>query len=216
MKKITLLSSLLFVMFNLPSYGQCNNSLTGNFDQSDSCTTYSQAQYDNVVITATSPDLIHIDHFGSLTPFHIAYATVDCVNHTVDLPNQLAGVTTLWGSGTFTANFNQITINWTWDYGTGQLNCREVYTRTGSGVEEFSAAGFNLYPSPASATLNLFFFKTENIDVFISNLAGEKILSTHVTENKFQLDVKNLPQGIYFITATGKDKSSVTKRFVKM
>ena len=77
------------------------------------------------------------------------------------------------------------------------------------GVAEMENS-INVYPNPAHGIL---FVETQNLasqnEYRITNAMGQTVMTGQITDETQQIDVSNLPQGMYFITFEG-----VTKKFV--
>src|SRR5271169_3503869 len=116
MKKIFGLAIVILLLLQYNVEAQYNLHMTGNFDQGDSCSGYFAFQYSSVQIAASfsnSSDII-IHSFGGLVGTNVT-ATLDSVNHTVIIPMQTIGFVSVWGNGTFSANYNSMTLDFTID-----------------------------------------------------------------------------------------------------
>jgi hypothetical protein len=62
----------------------------------------------------------------------------------------------------------------------------------------------NIYPNPTSEILNINFLQTQrrNTEVVITNLLGEQVKEARnkSQEERVEMDVSNLPNGIYFVS----------------
>ncbi|MBQ8958196.1 MAG: leucine-rich repeat domain-containing protein [Bacteroidales bacterium] len=98
----------------------------------------------------------------------------------------------------------------------GDKDCDEVYQEYHNGIEEdgplTGSATLNVYPNPISGVL---FVETQNFASLptetyrITNLMGQTLMSGNATSENQQIDVSNLPIGMYFITIGG-----ATRKFV--
>jgi len=78
--------------------------------------------------------------------------------------------------------------------------------------EILSQNTFYLYPNPTTGVLNIKFFDyNNNFETTIYNLLGHRV---HQSKNQNQIDLKNLPTGIYFIKVE-TDKSIFTNKLLK-
>ena len=80
------------------------------------------------------------------------------------------------------------------------------------GLVENEAAAFKVYPNPAN---NVLFVETRHATSLqegtyrIVNPVGQIVMEGQITAEKQQIDVRNLPKGVYFITVGG-----ATRKFV--
>ena len=81
-------------------------------------------------------------------------------------------------------------------------------------VDAIETEGFAVYPNPANDILVI---ETQNIASLpdptyrITNLMGQNVLSGCINAEKQQIDIKELPSGMYFITAGGQTVKFVVK-----
>ncbi|HTL80840.1 MAG TPA: T9SS type A sorting domain-containing protein [Bacteroidia bacterium] len=82
--------------------------------------------------------------------------------------------------------------------------------------EEFAANGFSVYPDPANTmiTLDLQKYPNGTMHYHIFDVTGKLIESDVITSSSAQLNVSDLPQGIYFITLTNGSGYTATSRFI--
>jgi hypothetical protein len=79
-------------------------------------------------------------------------------------------------------------------------------------IEPLSSLNISVYPNPSLTTITI---KTANQGALsIINLQGQQVLTRQITEPKTQLDISNLPSGVYFVRLTGNNSVEVG-RFVK-
>jgi len=70
----------------------------------------------------------------------------------------------------------------------------------------------NIYPIPSNDILKIS-QEYENIAaITLINQLGKQILHTKQTSNLMEIDIKNLPSGIYFLVIELKDKSLISKK----
>ena len=79
------------------------------------------------------------------------------------------------------------------------------------GVEELSSNNFNIFPNPASNTLNIETISQDGLTFTIYNAIGQQVYSNSSHEH-FSLDISFLPEGIYIIHIKQKD-SELNRRF---
>ena len=58
---------------------------------------------------------------------------------------------------------------------------------------------FSVFPIPASDKIFLNKMFSENAEITITNILGEKIYFSQLTTNNGQLSTNNFPEGIYFL-----------------
>lgn len=96
-------------------------------------------------------------------------------------------------------------------------NCNSIYdmavSYASANIEETNENNFAVYPNP---TNNVLFVQTvhapsvPNQTYRITNLTGQTLLQGHITAEIQQIDIANLPMGMYFISVGGQ-----TVKFVK-
>ncbi len=72
---------------------------------------------------------------------------------------------------------------------------------------------FNIYPNPASKTIQLNIFKGRYLqnNVEIYNQAGKLIMQIPNVQHKMQLDIGTLPSGVYYLKLISKEGVGVEK-----
>jgi hypothetical protein len=102
--------------------------------------------------------------------------------------------------------------------GTNSFGCKSSITTTvyvgNVGLKEYGTdAGLLLFPNPANDELNIEFSQgvktNEKINIEILDVFGKKILMTDLSKTK--IDVRLLPEGIYFITVKYKAQTFMNK-----
>ncbi len=85
-----------------------------------------------------------------------------------------------------------------------------------TGISQFNVTGpaVNLYPNPAHEHMTIDMNQAKYGVMDIYNSVGSKVLSYPIIDSNFDLDVRNLNEGVYLILFTGKDILYRT-RFVK-
>ncbi len=98
-------------------------------------------------------------------------------------------------------------------YHNGNEDCEEIYIQLHNNIDESTDNDFTVYPNPNNGVL---FVETRLIASLpdqtyrITNLIGQTLLQGHITAEKQQIDINNLPGGMYFINLDGQ-----TVKFVK-
>ena len=85
----------------------------------------------------------------------------------------------------------------------GDRDCDEVYQEYHNGVDESAENQFNIYPNPTDGVLVVetqCFASHPTQTYSITNLMGQTLMSGTITAETQQVDVSNLPQGMYFLT----------------
>jgi uncharacterized delta-60 repeat protein len=73
----------------------------------------------------------------------------------------------------------------------------------------------SLYPNPASNKITIeTSFVEQNNSLTIVNIEGQQLITRQITESKTQIDISNLPSGIYFVKLAN-DKVVEVGKFVK-
>lgn len=94
----------------------------------------------------------------------------------------------------------------------GEVDCDEIYNNYND-VAENDATGFEVYPNPANNTITIVGSDRECLpmEFTITNMTGQIIMTGVVSSDNHQVNVKELPTGIYFIKI-GEE----TIKFIKM
>ena len=84
-------------------------------------------------------------------------------------------------------------------------------------VEENSKQklAFNFFPNPSNSIINI---ETESniatVNITITDVLGQTVLSKTSTENKTQLNVSHFTKGIYLVTVSDGNKSNTQKLII--
>ncbi|MFN7013378.1 MAG: choice-of-anchor V domain-containing protein [Bacteroidia bacterium] len=82
-----------------------------------------------------------------------------------------------------------------------------------NGIQSINATNKTfIYPNPAYNFLNINAF--ENVDIMLFNMGGKMIFQQNINAGLNNIDISNLPSGIYFVKVHGKSTSEILK-FVK-
>ena len=100
-------------------------------------------------------------------------------------------------------------------YKNGERDCDEIYQQYHNSILDPDENCFAVYPNPAN---NVLFVETQNFaslqtttEYRITNLMGQTLLQGHITAETQQIDVKNLPAGLYFINVGDTTQKFVVK-----
>jgi subtilisin family serine protease len=95
-------------------------------------------------------------------------------------------------------------------------------TETGIDNQEISSENFSInavYPNPATQVVNVIFSSYEDSDIILTGILGneiKKIRCTSTGRQKINIDLSDLPKGVYFITLQNKNnRSSVNKLIIQ-
>ena len=99
----------------------------------------------------------------------------------------------------------------------GERDCDEVYKEWHNGIEEdgpsTGSGAFAIYPNPTHGILTIHHtaFIIHHSAFKITNLMGQTVLTGSLNAETQQIDVSNLPQGMYFITFAGETQKFVVR-----
>ena len=91
-------------------------------------------------------------------------------------------------------------------------DCDAIYAELHNGVDEPSENGFAVYPNPTHGILVVETFpetSSTNNEYRITNIMGQTVQTGSLTAETQQIDVSDLPQGMYFISV-----GDMTRKFV--
>ena len=97
----------------------------------------------------------------------------------------------------------------------GDRDCDEVYQEYHNGIEEdgpsTGSGAFTIYPNPTNGVLTIQHssFNIPNSSFRITNLMGQTVQTGSLSAETQQIDVSDLPQGMYFISV-----GEMTQKFV--
>ncbi len=104
------------------------------------------------------------------------------------------------------------------NYSTGTIVCNYFYIPP-VGLNENEVDAFQLFPNPVSGTLvlKLSNSNTQPYKINLQNTLGQIVLQKQLepTGNELELDVNDLPKGIYFLKLTGANNQSFTQKIIK-
>ena len=96
----------------------------------------------------------------------------------------------------------------------GDEDCDAVYKEYHSGIEDHEDAMFAVYPNPTNGVLVV---ETQNFASLptqtyrITNLMGQTLMTGQITSETEQINVSDLPDGMYFITVGQGTRKFVVK-----
>jgi hypothetical protein len=100
----------------------------------------------------------------------------------------------------------------------GDMDCDEVYQEYHNGVEEdgpsTGSGTLNVYPNPTDGVLFVQTLRATSLlaeTYRISNMIGQTLMSGTITAENQQIDVSNLPKGMYFISIAGTTRKFVVR-----
>ena len=93
----------------------------------------------------------------------------------------------------------------------GDRDCDEIYEQYHEGIDELADDVFSIYPNPTHGifVVETQCFASQPTEYRITNLMGQILMSGTITAETQQIDVTNLPAGMYFITV-----GDATRKFV--
>jgi hypothetical protein len=78
------------------------------------------------------------------------------------------------------------------------------------GLDSFSTDELKIYPIPAQNFITIEFSSEMSTDVNLFDVSGKLVLNKTITESS-ELNIKDLPQGLYFLKVNTKEKSGTYK-----
>ena len=173
---------------------------------------------------------LHVDEVSEFIYYDIPFRSL-----TVNDEDNLFSGTIVCGVGHLTSFFPERLMERSGSYGVngircywqgqelifklGDKDCDEIYQQYHEGIEEDgpstgsgTAGTLTVYPNPTDGVL---FVQTVHAPSLpgqtycISNLMGQTLMSGQITTENQQIDVSNLPEGMYFITI-----GDTTRKFV--
>lgn len=121
-----------------------------------------------------------------------------------------------WQNGYFLiSNMNPSTYNFTSSHGV-VMNIRPKQEEpiSGDGIENYHEADLQVFPNPACNYVNIKTDAQVMNDLVVLDNAGRMVFTTKVNSQQYQLDISNLPVGLYHIRISTPN-GFVSKSFVK-
>jgi hypothetical protein len=176
----------------LPSAAAFTLSLNGTLKIQASGSATAGVDYDTMQMTGVDDfidiSLATLDLTGLYTP--AAITTIDII--------------TSGANGGVVGNFASVVglpAKWTVVYTGGLGGKVQLKYDPNLGTDSFTEAQFSYYPNPTRNELNLTAAKNiSTVEMF--NLLGQRVLSSSVDANQKQLDLSNLPSGVYLMEVT--------------
>ena len=103
-------------------------------------------------------------------------------------------------------------------YKYGDKDCDEVYQEYHNGIEEdgpsTSSGTLTIYPNPTNGVLFVQTLRATSLPgetYRITNLMGQTLMTGQITSETEQINVSDLPDGMYFITVGGTTRKFVVR-----
>ena len=149
----------------------------------------------NIITTVTQTnELLVSDQNGA------SYQWVDCNDNYVAIPGETNQSFTATANGSYAVIITDGVC-------TDTSSCYQVTT---VGINAYNNDDFNIYPNPASNTININCKNNIN-EVKIINITGNVVFTNKYDNNDILIDIKDLTDGIYFIKITTANKSQIIK-----
>lgn len=84
---------------------------------------------------------------------------------------------------------------------------------TGLQIAEANTHELNIFPNPATSTLNIQQNGSEASDIYLTDLSGRVVLQTELPVGQSQIDISSLPKGLYFIRV-GSEVGNICKKLI--
>ena len=91
-----------------------------------------------------------------------------------------------------------------------------VSATTGVASPGLPEGGVIVYPNPASDVLHIILAGSNITTIAITNLLGQTMYSHEYNTSLVQVDIADLPKGIYFVKVNGPDSYREVRKFVKL
>ncbi|MBS1613258.1 MAG: T9SS type A sorting domain-containing protein [Bacteroidetes bacterium] len=168
------------------------------------------ADKNNCISTPETTGVANTNTTDGSTVLKIKYKT--CSNGTQVWLYKVIGGGHTWPGATINIGVTNKDINASqeiWDF-------FKLYTLNGSATgiaEAAKAIELNVYPNPASSTVNVEADEYMN-NISVYNLLGEKVMERNLNSTAAQLNIEDLHSGIYLLSIKA-DGNTYTKRFTK-
>lgn len=96
-------------------------------------------------------------------------------------------------------------------YSSGNLYTMEFLYTPALSVEELNNVSVRIFPNPASTYLTIQSNGNEQMNFSVLNSIGETVYSAKNVNSTFQIPVKQLPQGLYFLKMETDSKLTISK-----
>ncbi len=103
--------------------------------------------------------------------------------------------------------------NGDWGMNTPEYFCMDKLTgsHTIIGLEENEVLSMDIYPNPTADVINLNFDNAHDRSIIILDYAGRTVRSAYSSNSNVQMDVQNLPTGIYEVVVSESGKKYTSK-----
>jgi len=162
-------------------------------------------QGESVSLSATASD--DGNPIGSTLAYEWTVKSGVADNVTIASPDQLDSDATFSEPGVYTL---QITVS---DGEAVATDIIIVVVQATVEVQEIKAPELQMYPNPATRTLNLELLNTGEIGstVRIFNITGRAVYNAEHYQSKLQIDISSLDAGLYFVTVKSGDLNATRK-----
>ena len=165
---------------------------------------------------------LHVDEVSEYVYYDVPFRSL-----TVSDEDNLFSGTIVCGVGHLTSFFPERLMHRNGNYGVngircywqsqvlvfklGDRDCDEIYEQYHEGIDELADDVFSIYPNPTHGILvvETQCFASQPTEYRITNLMGQILMSGTITAETQQIDVTNLPQGMYFISV-----GDATRKFI--
>lgn len=164
---------------------------------------------------------MHVDGEGTVEYNGQTYRTL-----TVSDPQDLFSGTIICGIGHETSFFPERLMTrgddyrvegmrCVWQYGQliiqlNETSCDEVYLNFHYDVDEATADGLNVYPNPTTGLITV--SGVQSGEYRLSNMMGQTLMTGCIANENQQIDISQLPNGLYFFTIAGETKKLIVNR----
>ena len=103
-----------------------------------------------------------------------------------------------------------------WDYDNNHVGSSEFYLTDGAanGIEDYQALNLKYYPNPATDFINV--SAEDNMQsISIMNLSGQVVLKATPRATHTQINIANLPQGVYMMKVNMEGDQSTIVKIIK-
>lgn len=165
--------------------------------------------------------IMHVDAEGTVNYNGQTYRTL-----TVSDPNNLFSGVIICGIGHETSFFPELLMSkgddyrvegmrCVWQYGQliiqmNETSCDEVYFNFHYDVDETTADGFQVYPNPTTGLITV--SGVQLGEYRITNTIGQTLKTGYFDGENQQINVSQLPDGLYFITIAGETQKLIINR----
>lgn len=139
-------------------------------------------------------------------------AAVKC-GETVGPPSVPTSLLSVGDSFTSTDPSGQLTVRFRSDSSVPKAGWAATISCASLAVDNINATKFSYYPNPTTGILNLTASnKIESIEIY--NVAGQKVMNFAPKSDKLEINLSNLPKGLYFVKAT-VNGNVITNKVIK-